>query len=88
MKFFECLKKTNIPVNFLSFHEIVCCAPHRGDSNEYSQHTIIMHRGVATFLWFHVGHPCVCPPVRPSVVRPSVRPSIFSLRMITLVNMN
>ena len=23
-------------------------------------------------LWFHIGHPCVCPSVRPSVVRSSV----------------
>ena len=32
---------------FLFHHEIVCCAcllesPHRGDSNEYKQHTIIV----------------------------------------------
>ena len=24
-------------------------------------------------LWFHVGHPCVCPSSRPSVIHPSVR---------------
>ena len=32
---------------FLFYHEIVCCvhslkSPHRGDSNEYTQHTIIV----------------------------------------------
>ena len=32
---------------FLFYHEIVCCvysleSPHRGDSNEYTQYTIIM----------------------------------------------
>ena len=32
---------------FLFFYEIVCCvysleSPHRGDSNEYTQHTIIL----------------------------------------------
>ena len=32
---------------FLFFHEIVCCVyalelPHQGDSNEYTQHTIIV----------------------------------------------
>ena len=33
--------------NFLFYHEIVCCvysleSPHRGDSNEYTQHTIVV----------------------------------------------
>ena len=32
---------------FLFYHEILCCVyllelPHRGDSNEYTQHTIIV----------------------------------------------
>ena len=32
---------------FLFYHEIVCCvysleSPHRGDSNEYTQYTIIV----------------------------------------------
>ena len=35
-------------------------------------------------LWFHVGHPCV----HPSVVRPSVCPSVFRFQMITWVNIN
>ena len=35
-------------------------------------------------LWFHVGHPCVCPSVR----RMSVRLSVFCFRMITRVNIN
>ena len=35
-------------------------------------------------LWFHVGCPCVCP----SVVRPSVHPSVFRFRMITWINFN
>ena len=39
-------------------------------------------------LWFHVGRPCVCPSIHPSVVRPSVsrtsiRPSVFRFQMIT-----
>ena len=34
---------------FLFYHEIVCCvylleSPHRGDSNEYTQHTIIVKK--------------------------------------------
>ena len=35
-------------------------------------------------LWFHVGGPCVCLSIRQSYVRPSV----FSFRMITWVNVN
>ena len=41
-------KKKNIFKEiFLFYHEIICCvysleSPHRGDSNEYSQHTIIV----------------------------------------------
>ena len=46
MKFFRYLEKTNMREIFLFYYEIVCCvylleSPHRGDSNEYTQHTII-----------------------------------------------
>ena len=39
----------------LLYHEIVCCvysleSPHRGDSNEYTQHTIIIKKIVKTFF--------------------------------------
>ena len=40
-------KKQIFRENFLFYREIVCCvcsleSPHRGDSNEYTQHTIIV----------------------------------------------
>ena len=34
-------------------------------------------------LCFHVGRPCVCPSVRPSVRSPYVRPSALHFRSIT-----
>ena len=45
--FFRQLKKINIKWILLSYHEIVCCVyslelPHRGNSNEYTQQTIIV----------------------------------------------
>ena len=46
-KFFRKLKKQIFKGIFLFYHEIVCCvyslkSHHRGDSNEYHQHTIIV----------------------------------------------
>ena len=48
-KFFQQLKKTNIWGFFLFYHGIVCCvysleSPHRSDSNEYTQHSIIVEK--------------------------------------------
>ena len=49
-KFFQQLKKTNTyGFFFLFYHVIVCCVyslelPHRGNSNEYTQHTIIVYK--------------------------------------------
>ena len=44
---FELLRSTAFWRNFRIYHENVCCvyaleSPHRGDSNEYTQHTIIL----------------------------------------------
>ena len=46
-KFLQYLKKTIFRDFFLFYHGIVCCmysleSPHRGDSNEYTQHTIVV----------------------------------------------
>ena len=43
----DSLRKQIFTDFFLLYHEIVCCvysleSPHRGDSNEYTQHTIIV----------------------------------------------
>ena len=47
MKFFRWLKKIIFKEIFLFYHEIVCCmylleSTHRCDSNEYTQHAIIV----------------------------------------------
>ena len=45
--FSDSLKKQIFRYIFLFYHEIICCvysleSPHRGDFNEYKQHTIII----------------------------------------------
>ena len=46
-KFSDRLRKQMFRKIFVFYHEIVCCvysleSPHRGDSNEYIQHTIFV----------------------------------------------
>ena len=46
-KFFQKLDNKYLGDLFLFYHGIVCCvysleSPHRGDSNEYIQHTIVV----------------------------------------------